>query len=151
MNHPAVFELSRKHGPPRIDLRKAEIMDSYGFEGRATRAINHRTPNDVSRDDLDFYGWIYAFLGFEDLLFYLYPIALELDKSKSLDCIDSFMYSLNRFVPAESSKLSSVDQQALIEGLRWMWDAVPLGYTDWVQCPNLQKTIGVSVSWDDLP
>ncbi len=151
MNHLAVYELSRKHGPPRIDLRTAEIMDSYGFEGRATRAINHRTPNDVSRDDLDFYGWIYAFLGFEDLLFYLYPIALELDKSKSLDCIDSFMYSLNRFVPAESSKLSSVDQQALIEGLRWMWDAVPLGYTDWVQCPNLQKAIGISVSWDDLP
>lgn len=151
MNHLAVYELSRKHGPPRIDLRKAEIMDSYGFEDRATRAINHRTPNDVSRDDLDFYGWIYAFLGFEDLLFYLYPIALELDKSKSLDCIDSFMYSLNRFVPAESSKLSSVEQQALIEGLRWIWDAVPLGYTDWVQCPNLQKAIGISVSWDDLP
>ena len=125
-------------------------MDTYGFEGRATRAINHRTPNDVTRDDLDFYGWVYAFLGFEDLLFYLYPIALELDRSKSLDCIDSFMYSLNRFVPVESSQLTSGDQQAMIEGLRWIWDAVPLGYTDWVQCPNLQKAIGVSVSWDDL-
>lgn len=143
MNHLAVYELSRKHGPPRIDLRTAEIMDSYGFEGRATRAINHRTPNDVSRDDLDFYGWIYAFLEFEDLLFYLYPIALELDKSKSLYCIDSFMYSLNRFVPEESSKLTKIDQQALIEGLRWMWDAVQLGYTDWEEYTNLRIAIGI--------
>ena len=86
-------------------LRKAEIMDTYGFEGRATRAINHRTPNDVTRDDLDFYGWVYAFLGFEDLLFYLYPIALELDRSKSLDCIDSFMYSLNRGITKGKSTL----------------------------------------------
>ena len=143
MNHHAVYELSKKNGPPRIDLRRAEIMDSYGFEGRATRAINHRTPKDVSRDDMDFYGWIYAFLGFEDLLFYLYPIALELDKSKSLDCIDSFMYSLNRFVPEESSKLTKIDQQALIEGLRWMWDAVQLGYTDWEEYPNLRIAIGI--------
>ena len=151
MSQKLVYKLSRKNGPPRIDLRKAEIMDSYGFEGRATRPINHRTPNDVSRDDLDFYGWIYAFLGFEDLLFYLYPIALELERNNTLECIDSFMYSLNRFVPEALSKLNVDDQKALLEGLRWIWDSAPLGYVDWVQCPNLQKAIGVSVSWDDLP
>jgi len=53
MNHPLVYELSKRHGPPRIDLRKAEIMDSYGFEGRATLAINHRIciPSPLSLDE----------------------------------------------------------------------------------------------------
>jgi len=55
---------------------------------------------------LDFYEWVYPFLKFEDLLFYLYPIALEFERTKSLDCIDSFLYSLDRFVPIELSKLS---------------------------------------------
>ena len=150
MQNPLVYELAKKHGPPRIDLRMAEIMDSYGDESRATHAINHCIPDDVSRADLDFYGWVYPFLHFEDLLFYLYPIAVEFERTKSLDCIDSFLYSLDRFVPIESSKISRYDQQSLLDGLRWIWNSAPLGYADWVQCPNLQKAIGVSVTWDDL-
>ncbi len=150
MNHQLVYQLSKKHGPPRIDLRMAQIIDGGGDERRASDRINHRIPDDVSKADLDFYGWVYSFLKFEDLLFYLYPIALEFERNKSLDCIDSFLYSLDRFVPTESSKLSVGDQQALLKGLRWIWNSAPSGYADWVQCPNLQKAIGVSVTWDDL-
>ena len=150
MIHHLVYELAKKHGPPRIDLRRAEIMDSYGDESRATHEINHRTPEDVSRADLDFYGWVNPFLKFEDLLFYLYPIALEFERTKSLDCIDSFLYSLDRFVPTKSLRLPKEDQQAFLDGLRWIWNSAPLGYADWVQCPNLQRAIGVSVTWDDL-
>jgi hypothetical protein len=150
MHQKRVFNLSSKYGPPRIDLRMAEIMDSYGDESQATHKINHRIPDDVSRADLDFYGWIYPYLNFEDLLFYLYPIALEFERTKSLDCIDSFLYSLDRLISTESPKLPTEDQQALLDGLRWIWNSAPLGYADWVQCPNLQIAIGVSVTWDDL-
>jgi len=146
---PLVYALSRKYSPPRIDLRTAEIMDAYGDERYATRPINHRVPEDVSREDLDFYGWVYAFMSFEDLLFYLYPIALEYERDRCLDCIDPFLYSLDRCVPLESSKLPTQDQRGLLDGLQWIWDAAPLDYADWVQCPNLQAAIGKSVTWDD--
>ncbi|NJO52950.1 MAG: hypothetical protein HC840_30140 [Leptolyngbyaceae cyanobacterium RM2_2_4] len=147
MLHPTVYSLSRKYGPPEIDLRKAEIMDSYGDETYAARPINHRVTEDVSRDDFDYYQWVFAFMGFKDLLFYLYPIALEYERDKCLNCVDSFMYSLNRFMPEELAQLSAEDQQGVLDGLRWIWDAAPLGYADWVQCPNLQAAIGKSVTW----
>ena len=150
MKRESVYLLSRKYGPPKIDLRAAEILDSYGDESYATRPINHRVPDDVSREDFDHYQWVFCFMGFDDLLFYLYPIALEYERDKCLNCIDSFMYSLNGFVPEASSKLPSEDQQALLAGLRWIWEAAPIGYADWVQCPNLQAAIGVSVTWNDL-
>lgn len=150
MTRPLVYALSRKYGPLKIDLRAAEIMDSHGDDRFATRPIEHRIPEDVSREDLDFYGWIYAFMKFPDLLFYLYPVALEYQRDNGLDCVDSFMYSLDRCVPVESAKLSPDDQNALLDGLRWIWESAPLGYADWVQCRNLQAAIGVSVTWGDL-
>jgi hypothetical protein len=150
MEHPSVYSLSRKYGPPKIDLRRAEILDSYGDESYATHPINHRVPEDVIRADFDYYGWVYPFMEFEDLLYYLYPIALEYERDNSLDCIDSFMYSLDGKVPYDSSKLPAEDQQALVDGLRWIWNAAPLGFADWVQCPNLQAAIGVSVTWGDI-
>ena len=148
MIRPLVYSLSKKYAPPGIDLRSAEIMDSYGDESNATRPIDHRVPEDVSREDLDFYGWVYAFMEFNDLLFYLYPIALEFERDKKLGCIDAFMYSLDRF-SGESSTLSAEDKAGLADGLRWIWNAAPRGYADWVQCPNLQALIGVSATWDD--
>jgi len=148
--YPRVHSLSEQYGPPKISLRDAEILDSYGDESYATRPISHNAPDDVSRKDLDFYGWVYAFMEFRDLLFYLYPIALEYDRDNSLDCVDSFMYSLDRLYPEQAPKLPKDDQEALIVGLNWMWNTGEAGYADWVQCPNLQKAIGVTASWDDI-
>ncbi len=125
-------------------------MDSYGDEAYATRPIHHKVPEDVSREDLDFYGGVYSFMGFEDLLFYLYPIAREFERDKCLDCIDAFLYSLERLFPLMSVSLSPGDQEALLDGLHWIWNAAPLGYADWIQCPNLQAALGISVTWDDV-
>ncbi len=150
MQHASVYALSKKYAPPRINLRSAEIMDSYGDETFAAYPINHHAPEDVSKEDLDFYPRVFPFMQFTDLLFYLYPIALEYEKDNGLDCIDSYMYSLDRYFPSESSKMLPAEQQSLQDGLRWIWNAAPLGCADWVQCPNLQAAIGVSVSWDDM-
>lgn len=148
--YPRVYALSEKYGPPRIDLRRAEIIDSYGDDSYASRPIDHKVPEDVSREDLDFYGWVYAFMKFADLLFYLYPIALEYEKDLRIDCIDSFMYSLDQCLPDEMPKLPEDDREALIAGLNWIWTSGDSGYADWVQCPNLQKAIGVTASWHDI-
>ena len=150
MEHAAVYMLSKKYGPPRINLRDAELLDSYGDDSWAKRPINHRVPEDVSLEDLKYYGWVYAFMAFEDLLFYLYPVVIAFEQDQTLDCIDSLMYSLDRFIPTSSSKLSKTDQSALCEGLTWLWEVGSPGYADWVQCPNLQKFIGIEVTWDDL-
>lgn len=125
-------------------------MDDYGDATYATHPINHRIPEDVSRDDFDHYHDTFAFMGFNDLLFYLYPIALEYQRDNNLHCVNSFMYALDRFVPEESSKLLAEDYQGFLAGLQWIWDAAPLGYADWVQCRNLQAAIGKSVTWDDV-
>ena len=85
-----------------------------------------------------------------DLLFYLYPVALEYSRDNGLECVDSFMYSLDRVVNDLLESLPDDDADALREGLRWLWDAGSPGMADWVQCKNLQSVIGVSVTWDDL-
>jgi hypothetical protein len=150
MTHNSVYALSKKYSPPKIDLRTAEIMDSYGDESYATRPIHHRVPEDVSREDFDFYPWVFAFMEFEDLLFYLYPIAVEYERDAHLNCIDSYLYSLDRLIPEAFSQLPPYEQQSLVAGLRWMWNSATLGHADWVQCPNLQSAIGVSITWEDL-
>lgn len=153
MNHPLVYELSMKYGPPRIDLRKAWIMDSHGDDTFAGEPLHHRVPEDVSRQHLDRYQAVYAFMEFADLLFYLYPIAAELERDPSLFCIESFIWSLNGHVPTESASLPAEDQRAFLDGLKWLWDSAPPGspdFPDWYHCPNLQAAIGVSVTWKDF-
>lgn len=146
--YPRVYAMSKRYGPPEINLRDAEILDSYGDESYATRPIEHTVPENVTREDLDFYGWVYAFMGFRDLLFYLHPIAFEYEKDVRMDCVDAFMYSLDRIIPDEMPKLVQEDREALLEGLNWMWNSGGGGsdYSDWAQCPNLQKALGVSVA-----
>lgn len=139
-----VYFLSRRYSPPKISIRDADIVDANGDDTNATHPINHQLPEHVSKEDLDFYAWVYPFMGFRDLLFYLYPVALEYEKFNCLECIDSFMYSLDRLLPEESSKLGEDDRSALLEGLKWIWNAGSPDYAPWDQCPNLQKAIGVS-------
>lgn len=153
MNHPHVYELSKKHGPPRIDLRTAWIMDCHGDDTFAGEPLRHRVPEDVSRQDLDRYQAVYAFMEFKDLLFYLYPVAAELERDNSLFCIESFLWSLDGYVPTESALLPAADQQAFLEGLKWVWGSAPIGspeFPDWYHCPHLQAAIGVSVTWKDF-
>jgi hypothetical protein len=148
--YPRVYSLSKRYGPPEINLRDAELLDSFGDESYATRPIDHKVPENVSRKDLDFYGWVYAFMGFRDLLFYLYAVALEYEKDNRMDCVDGFMDSLDRLLPEEMPTLPDDDRDALIAGLTWIWNSGNAGYADWVQCPNLQRAIGVSATWDDI-
>ncbi|MFK8027657.1 MAG: hypothetical protein AB8C40_06305 [Gammaproteobacteria bacterium] len=145
MKHKNVYEMSRKYAPPKINLRDAEIMDSFGDESHAKRAIKHLLPTDVSREDFDYYGWVYPFMEFKDLLFYFYPIADEYEKDKELDCVDSFMYSLDRELPIGKLELDHNDVLAIKEGLHWIWESGGEGYADWWQCPNLQQEIGITV------
>lgn len=150
MRHEDVYELSKRHSPPKIDLLGADTLYRYGRERQGSHPISHIVPEDVTREDFDHYPYVFAFMEFEDLLFYLYPICLEYERDIEIDCIDSFMYSLDPFVPESHLKLSQADQNAVISGLSWIWNSSPLGYADWIQCPNLQAAIGVCVSWDDI-
>jgi hypothetical protein len=146
MKNKNVYELSYKYSPPKINLRDAKIMDDYGDDSYAKREIKHIVPDDVLREDFEYYGWVYPFMEFEDLLFYLYPIALVFENNRELDCLDSFMYSLDRVLPTRKMLLTSEDTTALQDGLRWIWKTSNGDdYADWWQCPNLQLEIGVSV------
>ncbi|MEL6815989.1 MAG: hypothetical protein AAFP03_14445 [Cyanobacteria bacterium J06598_3] len=147
MKYPEVYDLSCKFSPPKIDLRKAEILDSYGDDSYAKLPINHNQPENVKREEFDYYGWVYPFMEVEDLLFYFYAILIEYEKDKGLDCIDSFMYSMDRVILGLQNSLKVQDLEALKQGFIRIWEIGGDGYADWYQCPNLQKFIGISVPY----
>lgn len=149
MEYQNVYELSKRNGPPIVDLRHAKIEDDFGDRSHAELSVSHRVPEDVSREQLDYYGSIYGYLEDSDLLFYLYPIAREYAADNSLECIDAFFYSLDRSLDAITVSLSEHDRTALIDGIRWIWESGGASYADWYQCKNLQKIIGITVKWDD--
>lgn len=93
-----LYALSCRFAPPEIDLRQAQIIDDYGHEDYAKMPINHQKPDDVRREEFDYYGWIYPFMKPKDLLFYLYAVVRECQKDMNLDWLDSYMYSMDREV-----------------------------------------------------
>ena len=49
MNHQSLYNLSIKYSPPSINLRDAELLDSYGNASRAKVPMNHNHPDDVTK------------------------------------------------------------------------------------------------------
>ncbi|QDT13981.1 hypothetical protein [Alienimonas californiensis] len=140
--HPAVLALSEKFGPPKINLRQAELLDGYGYnQGEyAQRPIAHNMPWHVSREDLDYYWSVFSFMSDEpgSLLFYLYPVALEFERDPALDASDGLLYVLDMNYSALQPLLREAeDAAAFAEGLNWMLTVGgPDGAAFW-QCPNL--------------
>jgi hypothetical protein len=138
--HPAVYVLSSKYGPPKVDLRDANILDDYGDESYSEYAVCHYDPLDVTRKDLDAYPHVYPFMGIKDLMFYLYPNALEFEKDQRLNSIDSFLYTVNSYFPKQSSDMAESDIDALKEGLLWIYTTESDDYL-WNSCSNLRALI----------
>lgn len=141
--HPEVYKLSRKYGPPETDLRQAEIADSYGSEEHAQRPIAHRVPEDVTDEDLDYYTGIYPHMALEDLVFYLYPIAIRFLHDPEFDRIDSFLYALNFKINQAHHRLDDREREDLKEGLHWLLDMHPTEAADWEWCRHLQRFMGL--------
>lgn len=145
MEHKDIYNLSMKFAPPKVDLRKAQILDDFGDESYAKLVVNHKKPDDVKREEFDYYGWIYPFMEPNDLLFYLYAIVIEYSKDRQIDCIDSFMYSMDRELANIQLHLSVGDKETLEKAFRIIWEIGGDGYADFAQCENIQKLIGISV------
>lgn len=145
MEHEDIYNLSMKFAPPKIDLRRAQILDDYGDESYAKLVVNHKKPDDVKREEFDYYGWVYPFVEPEDLLFYLYAIVIEYSKDKEIDCIDSFMYSMDRELSSLQEKLSGDDRAVLENAFNVIWKVGGDDYADFAQCKNLQELIGISL------
>lgn len=144
MNASAVRDLSSMFAPPRMNLRSAARLDSlYGDDRFTDRDINHRSVDDVTRADLDFYAWSFSYMDFPSLLFYLYPVASHYESDNSLECIDPFLYSLDPHIPSSSSSLSPIGQSAIYSGLRWIRNSCRSQPPDFAACPNLLAALGV--------
>ncbi|MFH5805699.1 hypothetical protein [Alienimonas sp. DA493] len=140
--HPAVLALSEKHGPPPIDLRQAELLDGFGYnKGEyAKRPIAHNMPWHVSREDLDYYRSVFAFMCDEpgSLLFYLYPVALEFERDPTLEASDGFLYCLDMSYEELRPLLREAeDAAAFAEGLNWILNVRGPDWAPFYQCPNL--------------
>ncbi len=145
MKHEDIYNLSMKFSPPKVNLRKAQIIDDYGDESYAQLLVNHKKPDDVKREEFDYYGWVYSFVEPEDLLFYLYAIVIEYSKDKEIDCIDSFMYSINRELPKLQEKLTNDDKVTLENAFKTIWNLSGDDYVGFSQCKNIQELIGISI------
>ena len=144
----AVLALSRRHAPPRTDLRQANIADDYGDESGSLHPIDHDAPEDVTRQDLDAYPHVWPFMSLTDQLFYLHAVATIFVDDPSLDCIDSYLYSLDwRASEGHLSRLGDDDRSTLIGALTWIWEMQGC-QADWEGCPHLQVEIGLLA--DDL-
>ena len=132
MIHEKVYQLSKRYGPPICDLRSAEIADEWGDDKYAKREIDHKVPEDVTREDFDYYTQIYIHMNLEDLFFYLYPIALEYEKDKDFDRIDSFIYALNCKLPKKVDILTDEDLDAIIEGFEWIYHLHDIKDEEWL-------------------
>jgi len=147
MEYKEIYKLSEKYSPPKVDLRKAKIRDDYGDDRYSKLNIHHKKPSDVTRVEFDYYGWVYSFMEPEDLLFYLYPMLVEYKKDRRIDCIDSFMYSMDREINNLLRKLSVADAEVLKTAFKEIWKFGSNDeLNDWYQCENIQKFIGVNLS-----
>jgi len=143
MNHQDIYNLSKRFSAPKVDLRKAQIMDDYGDDAYAKMLLNHSSPENVKREEFDYYGWVYPFVEPEDLLFYLYAMVVEYEKNEDLDSIDSFMYSMDREINRLQEMLTDDENKVVKKALNLIWDVGGDDGTDWYQCKNLQKLISI--------
>ncbi|WP_428355849.1 hypothetical protein [Methyloprofundus sp.] len=145
MKYEDIYNLSMRFAPPKVDLRKAQIQDDYGDESFAKLTVDHKKPDDVKREEFDYYGWVYPFMEPEDLLFYLYAMVIEFSNDQEIDCIESFMYSMDREISVLQAILSGEEQQTLKNAFQQIWDISGHDYIVFAQCKNLQKLIGITV------
>lgn len=144
MEYEEIYNLSKRFSPPKVDLRKAKILDDYGDEKYSKLQINHKKPDDVNREALEYYGWVYPFVEPEDLIFYLYAIIIEYKNNQNLECMESFMYSMDREISKLQNILSEEENRALINSFQIIMDLDEHDWSVWTQCKNLQKLIGIS-------
>jgi len=145
MKYEDIYNLSLRFSPPKIDLRKVQILDDYGDESFAKLVVNHKKPDDVKREEFDYYGWIYPFMEPEDLLFYLYAIVIEYGNDKEIDCIDSFMYSMDREIGILQQTLTDEENSVVKNAFHKIWEIGGDEHADFAQCKNLQKLISIKI------
>lgn len=141
---------SAKFAPPKIDLREAEINDSYGDESYATIPIDHKKPEDVKLEELNHYGSVWPFMEFTDKLFYLYSVFKAYSEDPEVWFIDSFLYSLDIALTKGQKKLIKEEIEELSFALNYAYNAWPIYHADWAQCPVLQNFLNVIITDKDM-
>ena len=145
MEYGNIYKLSKKFAPPKVDLRKAQILDDYGDESFSKLFVSHINPEDVKRKEFDYYISVYSFMEPEDLIFYLYPMLNEYKRDNKIEGIQSFMYSMDREIDNLILKLSREDKEVLKSALQEIWKIGNSNdFDEWYQCKNIQKFIGVT-------
>lgn len=137
MKHPQLYALSKRYGPPTVNLQQGKILDDHGIETYAKLPIHHEVPEDVNRGELNYYPHVYAFLKAEDLLFYFYSIFIEFEIDRKLECVDSFMFSLDRNLPKLIRQITLEEQEILTDYLKAWLDMDGNEYIHWQTLENV--------------
>jgi len=141
MKYSDLYALAKQYSPPCVNLRQAKIRDDYGIKTYAKLPVLHELPQDVRRGELTYYAQVYPFLQASDLLFYFYSIFLEFEKDPDLECIDFFMYSLNRELPSLMEALSPPEQACLTHYLKQLLEIDGNEYIDWQACEQVLELL----------
>lgn len=80
-------------------------------------------------------------------IYYLYQLLIEYKKDREIDCIDSFMYAMDREINNLLPGLNEEEFKVLKNAFKIMWTLDSSdNFNECYQCENTQKFIGVSLS-----
>jgi len=68
------YNISILFSPPEYNIRDGRIADNWGGTSMCELEVNHIKPEDVSSEEMNYYGGALTFLGAKENLFYLYYI-----------------------------------------------------------------------------
>ena len=132
-------------GPPKVDLREAQIKDCYGDEKYAQVPIHHIDPTDVTFEELDYYGrLVYAFMNFSDVVFYTYSVFVNFEKDYEFEHMDFLLYNYDRYTES-LEQLPSKSFQILKDSCHYLFSLH--GYhADWEGAKTFSKLMGIDIS-----
>lgn len=145
--NPAIIRLSKRFAPPRINLLQARLDDDYGRTECIEVEVTHQHPEEVTVQELDYYGDVWPFLCPESSLFYLYAVLSAFrdfragsrpipDPVPHLN-FDSYFSDLALYWPLTRKLLSTDEIADLRQALCELFEAAP-NATDWEELAPLE-------------
>ena len=141
-----LLKYSSAFGPPKLNLRDAQIISSYGRKDSAKLEINHNSPADVKDHEIDYYSYsVFSFMNLKDLIFYTYAIFQKHKAEGDYTHMDFLLYGYERNMDELKELLTSDLKSIFISSCNELFNLHGFEAA-WEQCPNLSKFIGIDIT-----
>lgn len=144
-----LYKFSKSFGPPKTNLREAQIEDCYGDGSSCTMEINHQAPEDVTFEELKFYPQTFTFMDMDSCLFYAYSVFKYYDNEDKAGYwrggIDCFFYYIENHL---EDIIKSHNSDILFDSIKTLWNESPYFFS-LPGCLKLQRYLQIFVNDED--